>query len=170
MNARPVLLLACLALPRPAAADVVSAGPSGFVVRIEAVTEHGPASAWQRLVRVQDWWAKEHTYSGNAANLSLDLKPGGCWCEKLPDRGFARHMEVVYVATGKVLRLVGGLGPLQAIGASGALSFTLKPIDPGQTAVTAEYAVSGYLPGGFGEIAAAVDGVLTEQLRRYAAR
>ncbi|HXQ30707.1 MAG TPA: hypothetical protein VN790_01905 [Steroidobacteraceae bacterium] len=170
MNARPVLLLACLALSQPAAADVASAGPSGFVLRIEAVTDRGPASAWQRLVRVQDWWDKQHTYSGDAANLSLDLKPGGCWCEKLPGRGFARHLELVYVVPGKVLRLVGGLGPLQGMGASGALTFTLRPAGQGQTAVTAEYAVSGYRAGGFEDLAAAVDGVLTEQVKRYAAR
>jgi len=171
MSARPaLLLLACLLGPRPATAEVVSAGPSGFVVRTESVTARDLAAAWQRLVRVQQWWSQEHTYSGDAANLSLQLTPGGCWCEKLPGRGFVRHMEVVYVAPRHTLRLVGGLGPLQGMGAAGALTFTLKPMGPGQTTVTAEYAVSGYVPGGFGELAAAVDGVLSEQLRRYAAR
>jgi hypothetical protein len=163
-----VLVLAPLTASGPAIADVVSTGPSGFVVRSEAVTARDLMTAWHWLVRVQYWWSNEHTYTGDAANLSLDLAPGGCWCEKLPDGGFVRHMEVVYVAPGKALRLVGGLGPLQAMGASGALTFTLKATGPRQTSVTAEYAVTGHAAGGFGEVAAAVDRVLAEQLRRYA--
>jgi diguanylate cyclase (GGDEF)-like protein len=159
--------LALLTGAGSAVADVVSTGPAGFVVRTAAVTDRNLMAAWRRLVRVQDWWSTEHTYSGDAANLSLDLAPGGCWCEKLPGGGFVRHMEVVYAAPRTALRLVGGLGPLQGMGASGALTFTLKATGPRQTAITAEYAVTGSVTG-VADLAAAVDGVLTEQLRRYA--
>lgn len=150
-------------------AAVVASGPGGFVVR-EEVDYHGlPDAAWQRLVRPQDWWDAEHTYSHNAANLSLTLVPGGCWCEKLANDGFVRHMDVVYVQAPIKLRLSGGLGPLQGMGASGTLTFTLKAGEAGTTKVRVEYAVSGFSADGFAKIAEGVDGVLGEQLQRFAA-
>jgi hypothetical protein len=150
-------------------AAVVASGAGGFVVR-EEVDYHGSAdAAWQRLGRLQDWWDAEHTYSHNAANLSLTLVPGGCWCEKLANDGFVRHMDVIYVQAPVRLRLSGGLGPLQAMGVSGALTFTLKAGEPGTTKVRAEYAVSGFSADGFAKIADGVDAVLGEQLQRFAA-
>jgi hypothetical protein len=53
------------------------------VVREEVLYPDEPAAAWQRLVRPQDWWSAEHSYSHDAGNLSLTLEPGGCWCERL---------------------------------------------------------------------------------------
>lgn len=152
----------------PATAAVVAAGPTGFVIHAEASIAREPGAAWVRLTHVAEWWNPAHTYTRDAANLSLAVEPGGCWCERLPDGGFVRHMEVVYAAPGKVLRLSGGLGPLQAMGVSGALTFTLQSAAAGRTTLSADYAVSGYAPGGFEKIAAAVDGVLAEQLARYA--
>jgi hypothetical protein len=78
-------------------------------------------------------------------------------------------MDVVYAAPGKALRLVGGLGPLQEMGVSGALTFTLKPESADVTRVTLSYTISGYAPQGFTDIAHAVDAVLGEQLARYVA-
>ena len=164
-----LLVLALLAtLPPAAPAAVVASGPGGFVIRQEVVFPGAPDAAWQRLIDPARWWDPAHTYSGSAANLSLALEPGGCWCERLPGAGFVRHMEVVYAAPGAALRLSGGLGPLQGMGAGGALTFTLKAETPGTTRVVAQYAVSGYAADGYGEIATGVDLVLGEQLRRYA--
>ena len=159
----------CLLLAAAAArADVVGAGLSGFLVHLEIVMHRGPAAAWARLVRPQDWWDMSHSYSTDAAKMSLDLTPGGCWCEQLPDGGFVRHMEVISALPGRALRLAGGLGPLQKMGASGTLSFGLKPSGQHDTTVTVEYAVSGYAANGFAEIAASVNEVLTDQLKRLA--
>ncbi len=165
-----LFLASCICVAAtPALADVVSSGPSGFLVHFEFVSHRDPAATWQRLVRPQDWWSKEHTYSQDAANLSLTLAPGGCWCEQLPGGGFVRHMEVVYAAPGKGLRLLGGLGPLQKMGASGALSFALKPSGEHDTTVVVDYAVTGYAAGGFTEIAGAVNDVLAEALKHLVA-
>jgi hypothetical protein len=147
---------------------VVASGASGFVVREEVVFPGTPARAWWRLIRPQNWWSPEHTYSQNAANLSLTLQPGGCWCERLANHGFVRHMEVVLVQPGTTIRLLGGLGPLQGMGATGALTFTLKADLSGTTNVVAEYAVTVYSADGFAKLADAVDGVLGEQLKRFA--
>jgi hypothetical protein len=163
-------LVALLALrPGAAPAAVVASGAGGFVVREEAVYAGDPAAAWRRLVRPQDWWDPEHTYSRDARNLSLALDPGGCWCERLAHGGFVRHREVLYVSPRETLRLGGGLGPLQRMGVGGALTFTLKAEGPGATRVVAEYAVSGYAPDGLAAIAGAVDQVLGAQLARFAA-
>ena len=149
---------------------VVGSNAAGFTVR-EEVTFSGPrATAWKRLIDVASWWNPAHTYSGHSSNLTLSLTPGGCWCEKLENGGFARHLEVVLVIPEKTLRLTGGLGPLQGIGATGALTFTLREASPTATTVIAEYSVVGYSREGLAAIAGAVDEVLGEQLTRYASK
>lgn len=162
----PVLSL--YAAASAAEGAVVSSDANGFVVREEVEFAGNAVSAWKRLVNVGSWWDPKHTYSGRSSNLSLTLQPGGCWCEKLDHGGFARHLEVVLVVPGRTLRLTGGLGPLQGMGATGALTFTLRSTSNTRTAVVAEYSVIGYSRGGLTSLAAAVDEVLAEQMRRFA--
>ena len=88
----------------------------------------------------------QHTFSGNWHNLSIEEKPGGCFCEKLPNDGGVRHMEVMFVAPGKTIALAGGLGPLQSIAATGSMRIQLAPAEGG-TKLEVTYAVVGYLPG-----------------------
>ena len=133
MQSGTYVFLAVMALgpPMNASAAVIAIGSGGFVVREEVDYAGFPDAAWRRLVRPQDWWDAEHTYSHDASNLSLTLVPGGCWCEKLAHDGFVRHMDVIYVQAPAKLRLSGGLGPLQGMGVSATLTFTLKPGEPG---------------------------------------
>jgi hypothetical protein len=170
MKQIPSLLyaIAALSVTAPAGAAVVSSTAAGFVVREEADYAGTPEAAWQRLVRVQDWWSPEHTYSGSAANLSLALAPGGCWCETLPDGGFVQHMTVVYAQPGKALRFSGGLGPLQGLGMSGALTITLAARPEGGTRIVAQYAVAATAAADPVKLAGPVDEVLGEQIRRLA--
>ena len=165
-HAAAVIALGVLAAG-PAAAAVASAGAGGFVLHHEITFPGTPAQAWTRLVAPAAWWSSEHTYSGDAKNLSLAAVQGGCWCESLPGGGFVRHMDVLYVAPGRALRLFGGLGPLQGMGATGALTFVLKP-DGATTRIVVDYAVSGYVAGGFEKLAVGVDAVLGEQLATLA--
>jgi len=162
------LLVGVLLLSPAARADVLQSGPGGFAIQQRVVVALGPDKAWTRLGRVQDWWDPKHTYSGASRNLSLRLSPGGCFCEKLSPDGFAKHMEVVLARPREQLRLVGGLGPLQELGVSGALTFDLAPRE-GRTEVTLTYRVSGSSTDGLDKLAAVVDQVLGEQLKRYAA-
>jgi hypothetical protein len=162
------LTLATALIALPGRASVVSSGPGGFVVREEVQFAGSPAAAWKHLVDVGSWWNPQHTYSGNSSNLSITLSPGGCWCEKLANGGFARHLEVVMAIPDKTLRLVGGLGPLQGIGATGALTFTLRGTSAAATTVVAEYTVIGYSQQGLASLAADVDEVLAEQMTRFA--
>lgn len=149
-----------------ARADVVDATTDGFTVK-QTVTVAAPrAKAWTAFVDIGAWWSKDHTYSGDSKNLSLDARPGGCFCEKLPGGGVT-HLTVVYVDREKALRMTGGLGPLQALAVAGAMTVMLTEAK-GKTTVEVTYRVGGYAPpGGLDQLAKPVDGVLGLQLARY---
>jgi len=155
-------LLLCAA---PAAAEVKSSSAGHFEVTSTVNVAPSPAEAYAMLGRISDWWNPEHSYSGKAENLALDLRAGGCFCEKTDGGGTIEHLRVVYAQPGKVLRLQGGLGPLQAYAVAGTLTWTLKPALNG-TEISQTYAVSGYVPGGAEKLAPIVDKVLAEQLQR----
>jgi uncharacterized protein YndB with AHSA1/START domain len=156
-----LVLVAC-----SATAGVVDVSPSGFLVRHEAVVDATPDKVYRTLTAgVGSWWNPDHTRSGDSKNLSIDARPGGCFCEKLPDGGGAEHMRVVFASPRRVLRMVGALGPLQESGLAGSMTWTLTP-QGSTTKVEITYSVGGYFRGGFEKIAPAVDGVVGEQLLR----
>jgi uncharacterized protein YndB with AHSA1/START domain len=163
----PAALGILLSAPLPAAAAVDGAGDSGFSVTETAHIAASPDQVYATLIVPSKWWNSAHTFSQDAANLTLDAKAGGCWCETLPNGGSVMHMTVVYVAPGKALRLRGALGPFQGMGVDGAMTVTLKPAGDG-TDVTMTYAMGGYAKGGFADLAKAADAVLGEQLGRLA--
>jgi hypothetical protein len=71
----------------------------------------------------------------------------------------------------RTLRLSGGLGPLQELGAVGILTFTVAPVASGAK-VTMTYRVTGDDGLGLDQMAPLVDMVLMEQfgrLNRYSA-
>jgi hypothetical protein len=76
-----------------------------------------------------------------------------------------RHMTIVYASPGKLLRLSGGLGPLQEIAVAGSMTWTLSA-EGSSTKVDLTYRVGGYYEGGLATLAPIVDGVLREQLER----
>lgn len=156
------LMAAVLAMP--AQAEVKSSSPSGFEVESKAVIAKSPQEVYAALGQVGSWWNNQHTYSGKAANMTLELRAGGCFCEKIPDDdGSIEHARVIYARPGQALRVQGGLGPLQAEAALGTLTWSLKPVQGG-TEVTQTYVVGGYVRGGADKMAPIVDTVLAEQL------
>lgn len=163
----PLSLMAALLGAAPAAqSEVVQATPAGFELA-QAITIDKPADrVWATLIAPQRWWDKEHTYSGDAANLYLDTQATGCFCERLPGGGGVEHARIVYLEPGKALRLSGGLGPLQIEGVSGSLTFTLEGEGSGATKVKLSYVVGGYIRGGSETIAALADKVLAIQMAR----
>jgi uncharacterized protein YndB with AHSA1/START domain len=148
-----------------ARAAVVDAQPNGFEVRQAAEIAAPADKVWAALARVGAWWDPAHTWSQESKNLSLDLAPGGCFCETFPGGGGARHMVVINVLPGRRAILEGALGPLSQTGASGHLVWALVEKD-GRTTLTQTYFVGGYTPGGFAAFAPAVDGVLESQIER----
>jgi uncharacterized protein YndB with AHSA1/START domain len=146
-------------------AEVADQAPNGFTLRISTIIHAEPPEVYARLVSIGDWWSSEHTYSNDAHNLSLDARPMGCFCEKLPYNGGVRHAEVITVMPNKLLVMSGALGPLQKFGAAGTWTIVLQPQHK-DTRIEMVYTVGGYLPDGLNTWAAPVDKVLTEQLAR----
>lgn len=160
------LAIAILAVaPGRAFPAVADSSANGFTVKITVSIQAAPAEVYRRLIRIADWWNPEHTWSGDSRNLSIEERAAGCFCERLPDGGGVRHMEVVNVAPGKTLVLTGGLGPLQSMAAAGNMSFQLSAEGTG-TKLALVYAVNGYSPTGMNTWAGPVDTVLTEQVSR----
>ena len=154
-----------LAASGPAWAEVKSATPNGFEVVSIVTIAAPPDRVYSAFSEIGHWWSSSHTFSRDSANLSLELRAGSCFCELLKNGGTVEHMRVVYAAPGVGLRLRGALGPLQAEGVDGALSWTLAPVEGG-TNVTQSYVVGGYIRGGMEPWAPRVDRVLDEQLQR----
>lgn len=166
------LAIAALATSAPLSAEVVETSEDGFVTRDTASVAASPMETWLALTRPGQWWNDEHTWSADAANLTLEPQAGGCFCERVPgedrDDGFSldgsvQHATVVQAYPLRVLRMRGGLGPLQGEPATGILTITLKEIDGG-TRVLWEYNVGGPMRYEIPQISQAVDGVMSQQL------
>lgn len=149
-------------------AEVLSAGANGFLINIERTVAVEAATAYAQFLRVNQWWDAEHTWFGDAGNLSIEPVAGGCFCEKSGGREVL-HMTVSYVDPGREIRMVGGLGPLQAMGLSGGMTWRFEPHGAGQTKIVHRYQVSGYSPDGLESLAQAVDRVQAGQVGRLAA-
>ncbi|HEX8234184.1 MAG TPA: SRPBCC domain-containing protein [Caulobacteraceae bacterium] len=148
-----------------AAAEVVAVDAAGFQIRNTVEVAAPPAKVWRALLEPGDWWHPEHSWSGDARNLSLEARAGGCFCERWSG-GEAMHMLVTFVRPDQELRLWGALGPLSLEGAVGGMAVKLEPTTPGATRVTLTYTVGGRLSGGAARWAPLVDGVLRAQLER----
>ena len=159
---RAVLLLAAIASAAPARGEVTDRAPNGFTVKVVLEVAAPPETVYASLVHdVGQWWDKDHTYSGDAKNLSIIAAPGGCFCEAMPAGG-VQHGSVVYVAPGRMLRIAGSLGPLQEAGVSGAMTWLMEKSGTGSK-LTFTYSAGGYYPGGLDTLAPIVDNVLTHQ-------
>lgn len=164
-----ILAIAFAALPLSAArADVASAAPSGFMLQAEAASTASPDQAWRALTRIDRWWNDTHTYSGDARRLSLDPRAGGCWCERWEGNSVehARVLTVFNHQGVRTLRLEGALGPLQEMGVSAILTFTVRPDSQTGSVIAMTYRVSGDPSLDLAAIAPPVDAVLMEQFSR----
>lgn len=165
-----VAVFICLvAVSANAHGEVVDSGSNGFTVRNETLIAADRLAVYVAAVtNIGQWWSSDHTVSGNAANLYIDTSLPGCFCETLGQGTGLVHMTVTFVNPGVILRLTGGLGPLGLMGVSGNMTWEFDEVD-GETTVTLQYAVGGYMAGGLDSVAPAVDGVLVEAMQRLKA-
>ena len=159
------MLAALLSAPAHAATSEVS--PAGFLVTVRLESRATPHQLYAALSHVGNWWNREHTWSGDAANLSLATEASACFCERWAGSS-VEHARVVYAAADSTLRLHGALGPLQALAVEGALTFAFAAKDA-KTIVQVTYRVAGNLASGLDGLAAPVDSVIGEQARRLVA-
>ena len=153
-------LLAC----GPAHAEVVSSSDTHFVLHHEMSSNLPQDRLWERLVNPAQWWHPDHTYSGDAGNLTLSAEAGGLWREDWSG-GSVAHGEVLFVQEGEVLRLEAPFGPLQGLGAYTVWTITIKSDDEGSLVLFDEIASAP--PGSnMVEMAKAVDYVKSEAIQR----
>jgi uncharacterized protein YndB with AHSA1/START domain len=162
---RRLILLAAL-IAGPASAEVVQSSPSSFEISQTVILEAPLGRSWDALRTPARWWDKEHTYSGDSGNLTLDPVAGGCFCEKIEPGGSIEHAHIVYAQPPRMIRMVGSLGPLQAEAVVGTLTIRLDPDadHPKATKATISYVVGGFIRGGAEAMASKVDEVLATQL------
>ena len=150
-----------------AQADVLEARDNSFSIETKLTVEGKANVVYQQLGRPGDWWDPEHTWSGSAKNLTLDLQAGGCFCEKLAKGGSIQHGRVIYVQPSVMVRLDTPLGPLQEMPVTGVLTFAFAPGEKtGQALVTMTYRVSGAFTMESAKLASIVDQVMSNQLAR----
>jgi uncharacterized protein YndB with AHSA1/START domain len=162
---RTLILIACALAPTWLAAEVLDSSASGFTVKETLTIQAAPQAVYDKVFHIGEWWNPAHTFSQDSHNLSLDAKAGGCLCEKLPNGGSAKHMDVVRVAPGSTIVLHGALGPMQTMAVSGSMLIQLTPAG-GATKLEITYAVAGYSANGMSSLAGVVDTVLLGQFTR----
>lgn len=126
----PTLLFTCLfatAYSSTSIADVNYADNSGFSITNNSESQASIEVVYSHFIQHVDmWWPKDHTWWKGA--LRIDEQAGGCFCEST-DTASAVHMRVSYVEPNKKVVMIGGLGPLQEMGVTGALIWEFSDIE-----------------------------------------
>lgn len=161
-----LLLAGLLSMAGSASAEVTNRSDDGFTLTHERTVRASDAAIFEAIGRPAAWWSDAHTYSGSASNISLDLRPGGCWCEVLPGGG-VKHAEAVLVwPERRMVRFDAPFGPLQSIGADAVLTMSWTEADGGAgRTLRWTFVVTG--PDA-GALADPIDGVISEQFGRLA--
>ncbi|MDO9589370.1 MAG: SRPBCC family protein [Brevundimonas sp.] len=158
--------LATALISTSATAEVTARAETSFSLSFERPVTASAEAVLEAVGHPAAWWSDAHTYSGSAANIRLDLTPGGCWCEDLPGGGVKHAETILVMPERRMVRFDAPFGPLQSIGADAVLTMSWADAGegPGRT-LKWTYVVRG--PGA-GAMADAIDGVLSEQFGRLA--
>lgn len=146
-------------------AETSNVSASGFTVTFAMEVQSDPERVYQAFTQLPRWWSPAHSWSGNAANFSLDAQAGGCFCERWGNGASAAHGQVLMALPGSVLRMHAWLGPLQELPVQAVLTFGTARRD-GATRLRVTYRVAGPADANLDKLAPAVDGVIGEQTRR----
>jgi uncharacterized protein YndB with AHSA1/START domain len=154
------------AASRPARAEIKQATPDTMQLAYQAELRASPSTVYAALGRISEWWSGEHTYSGDARNLTLEVGAGGCFCERWSG-GSVEHGRVVLAQTNDTVRLAAALGPLQESAVSAVMTFKVAAAGGG-TQLTVTYRVGGNATHSLDKLAPIVDQVLGQQIARLA--
>lgn len=147
-------------------AEVITAKPSHFKLELVAESELATEQVWKKLIEPKSWWQSDHTYSGDANNLSLDPVAGGFWREDWQG-GSVLHGTVLNIQTNKLLRLSAPFGPLQEMAVETVWTISLTETDTG-TRITFEFIANGNEFSALEKLAPAVNYVKGEALKSLA--
>lgn len=161
------LAAALVCSPWAAQAEVQSRSADSLVIEHRYTLAATPEAAWEVLVHPERYWPADHTWSGDAANLSLAPEAGGCYCERWA-AGSAEHGRVVMAVPGKLLRIRGAFGPFQEMAVTGVLTVRLEPVAAGTEAIVT-YRLSGDASHRLDAMATGVDPVIRQQFAGFAA-
>ena len=159
------LLPAVLFLSSPVCAELVKSGDEGFIAQQSVDIAADKAMVFRTMTgKVGEWWNPDHSFSGDAGNMLIDLE---CFCERWGNN-LVRHLNTeIWIEDSKVV-MEGGLGPLKELGLGGTMIWSLASNDDAGTTVSWKYHVHGFSETSVPELATAVDGVLKEQIDRLA--
>jgi uncharacterized protein YndB with AHSA1/START domain len=148
---RLVATALALSMAAPALAAPDYAEDNSFKLVIATVIQATPEQIYRMRGQPNRWWSSAHTYSGDARNLKLDLRAGGCFCDTIPKgQGSIEHGQVIHAVKGKLLRLSAPLGPLQDMAVTGTMTWKIDansgPLP--STMVMLVYKVDGDMRGG----------------------
>lgn len=160
----------------PAQAEVKTLTGQGFSTLHAADVLATPDDVWKRLLAPKEWWNPSHSWSGSTEGFYIDPQAGGCFCElfqekdkdgKLVTKGSVEHMRVIFAQPARVLRMQGGLGPLQSEAVTGTLTIAMEPLKNGAgTRISFSYVVGGYMRFKTADIGPAADAMLRDQFDR----
>ncbi len=161
---RKIILALCLSISTISSnGEVLLIAETGFIIENSILVKSNRESTWRAFTQqVGQWWPADHTYWGDSSSLTIDNFAGGCFCEKNGDKS-AEHMRISFVDPLSLMRMTGGLGPLQGMGMYGALEWVFETNEQG-TKVTMTYRVNGINADGFEQLAPIVDRVQALQL------
>ena len=129
-------LAACLA--GPVRAEVKAASPDAFQLLFAERVAAPPAAVYQAIGQIGRWWSGEHTYSGDAANLSFALQAGACFCERWQDNA-VEHGRAVLLMRDQAVRLAAasstGDAGMKRVFDLGGTGIPLAPFALGQRVV-----------------------------------
>ena len=145
-------------------AEVLEKDADHFVLRYSVGLETTPDDVYGAVGQIGRWWNPAHTYSGDAARLSLPLQVGACFCEALKDGATFEHGRMVEVDPGTGVLLDAPLGPLKGRATRADWSIGWSRANAGWELVMT-YVVRG---PGLGALAEPVDAVMNDQFGRLA--
>jgi len=159
------LLVCYLSIVAAAHAEVIESSPERYVLKQQMESSLPPSELWKRLIEPSSWWHPDHTYSGDSANLSLDVQAGGLWREDWQGNSVF-HGSILQVQTEKTLRLNAPFGPLQGLAVNVVWTINIEPVESGGSLVTFDEVANGTAASKLDALAGAVDFVKTEAIKR----
>ncbi|MEQ1687730.1 MAG: SRPBCC family protein [Sphingopyxis sp.] len=150
-------------------AEPVVSTPQAVVITIERDSATAPDTLFDLMASPRLWWSNDHTWSGDAANMTLDARAGGCWCEVVAGGPSVEHGRVLnFDRRRRTIVFDASLGPLQTEAIAARLQWQVVARDGGGSRVVWRYRF--IVPDGAGAgLGPIVEQVLTQQVERLVA-